>query len=314
MMKRLLILIFISWSTLLHANGDLFKIMNEIQANGIQEPSEKTNSNNQTANQSDEDRQSEPDWDFDFTSIDKSLSFVTAYEDMENFNLLMVKDITNFSTQIIKKNLVEVFDNHYSETKFYCDVMIAPELDDEGEIPEDFVKTPEHFKCDDIIAIYDSFNTEIDRQLNLDDLPGGKVADLFAITLQGEKVTENEVRDHDPNYDIMLQSEQTPNRNSVIEKHHVVKEEKKSEGEIDLTDAICNIQKRIELKVEDSVLKNSIKVLKDSLVDLGDEVELKDKQVAFCTLYDYWVAVDNYDEIMMFLYLHQPEGDLPCSP
>lgn len=298
---RYFIAIFFFWSNLLHAQGDIDQILTHINSQGIIESSESV-------------QEDDVNWDYEFTELDKSLGFVKAYENLESFNLSMVRDISTLSSEIINKNLVEVFDHHYSETKFHCEVILAPELNSEGEVPKNFTKGPEHFKCDDILAIYETFNDEIDKQLKQKESPGGKVEDLFGITLDGIQITENEVRDADPNYELMLESEQTPNRNSVLEKNHIAESSKNQDISLEVADAICNVQQRIEFNIEKNILQDSIQVLKDSLIDLADTIELSEKQNAFCTLYEYWETEGNYDEIIEFLYLHQPEGDLPCSP
>lgn len=196
-----------------------------------------------------------------------------------------------------EETFLQKYDDAFMNTQMECHVR-----DDLNEI--------EKRNCDDLLSFYysvnDILNGEEETTVGTLDwwLPGINDA------LDGHKHTEWEVKKSDPNYELLMSSNQTPGRFSPLNKgdFREVNEKLKIQKTTDLN---CFLEKRNKLNIQAEFLKEIVSELEQRLT--SETSSLTEKKEIYCTLMSFYEETENHDQIIMFLLLNAPEGNNFCE-
>lgn len=269
------IFIFLIFSFNIYAQSDLESIVNFVDQNETE-----ISSNDQQ-----QDRKQKK------IELPKSLQFIYGFKDLDNFDL---KTISFKNDQELAKMIQDnpsydyVFDQAYQEIQEYC---FIEDLSDENLA-----------KCE---ALQEKM-MEIVYYFEEDQTSGGKVEDLFGISLDGKNFTLNEISidsnqeyyngyiDND-RYGPGLKGKVNVGNNNI------------DINQLDLDSVICEYKKLVEIEADISseLVQLLIDQMEEALLDYS--VSIEDRNEIFCLLNSYYHSNEMYDEIIEFLYLNMPD-------
>lgn len=270
-MCRLILFIFLIFSHLdACANGLLEKLVSHVENNGVEKI--------------DPDKQDQKD--VQPRSFSKYLSFLEMHKNLEHSILpvLSEKELNLIKKYIEENDYLEAYEFAYMQAQEECF----------------FVDSSLEKKCEELLDIYFTVN-EVLHNTGGDDTD--TVGEILGITLDGASITETVTAESDPNYELLVESQLTENRNMIT----TIKDDK---SEKDADYYICEYKRVSSLSLDIPYMDELTISLEKALI--SKETTLAERKEIFCLLLDFYQRTENYERLIDFLYLNAPEGDNFC--
>lgn len=241
-----------------------------------------------------------------YTSIDqisKKYPLFSKSVDLEQINLEDIPDIerSEIAKYFKAQNKIDEYDIIYEVIQTQCLFL-----------DEDQTKLIKN--CE----IADEVFGNINELLHEDQVDGLEMlTGISQDDLKWDNIIQKNTIDTDPNRELFEESEQTPGRYSPANKIGPEPQEidAKIASNINLEQVICDISLYTQNTLDSPLPPEVISKLQGQLeaILLIKDASPEELKLIFCTLFNYYEATENYDRMIDFLYLHEPEGTPSCS-